>query len=327
MITRKKFINGLGGFIAMAPSVLDAKINKEVPSASRIKMATVGAPNINSFKNLYTKWLKYEIVEESNVPKEMALSWGAPLSSGKPYVLLRPESGEDVFIRAVKIDPVTSYKAMNSWGWNAIEIICEDVDKIHSELIHSEFKHIGGPANLMGGNSSIRASQYIGPAEEVIYLTCETGDRTKSNLPLPQSDIGRIFIMILAGIDIDEIESFYANLFNINLKSGYRFQSKGGLISQLQNLPEDELFNLGLMRLREKGNSIELDEYKNNTGPRPNTSGQLPPGIAMTTFSVDDLDDLDINFIYKFINVYEEKRSGVFLGPCGELTELIEEKR
>ena len=52
MITRKKFINGLGGFIAMAPSVLDAKINKEVPSASRIKMATVGAPNINSFKKL-----------------------------------------------------------------------------------------------------------------------------------------------------------------------------------------------------------------------------------------------------------------------------------
>ena len=51
MITRKKFINGLGGFIAMAPSVLDAKINKEVPSASRIKMATVGA-RVFSFPRL-----------------------------------------------------------------------------------------------------------------------------------------------------------------------------------------------------------------------------------------------------------------------------------
>ncbi len=327
MITRKKFINSFGGFLAMAPVTLKAKNNDKAPSASRIKMATVGAPNVNTFKNYYSKWLKYELVEESIVPDEMALSWGCPLSSGKPYVLLRPQSKEDVFIRAVEIDPVPSYKAMNSWGWNAIEIICDDVDKIHSELLHSEFRHIGGPANLMGGNSSIRASQYIGPAEEVIYLTCETGDRSKSNLPIPKSDIGRIFIMILAGININEMESFYANLFNVNLKTGYRFQAKGGLISQLQNLPENELFNLGLMRLREKGNSIELDEYKSNTGPRKRVKGQLPPGIAMTTFSVDDIDNLDVNFIYKLVNVYEGKRSGVFLGPCGELTELIEEKR
>lgn len=327
MITRKNFIKGLGGFMTLASTSLNAEINHNLPTLSRIKMATVGAPDLSIFQNMYTKWLDYEVIESSLVSEEMSLSWGTPGSMGRPFILLRPSSKEDVYIRAVEIDKVKSYKAMNSWGWNAIEIICDDIDKIHSKLISSEFRHIGGPENLMGGNSSIRASQYIGPAEEVIYLTCETGDRSKSNLPLPKSEIGRIFIMILAGIDLDKMESFYSDLFKINKKTGYRFLSKGGLISKLQGLPKDEEFNLGLIRLREKGNSIELDEYKENTGPRKNSNGQLPPGIAMTTFNVDNLDNINVNFIHKFIKEYNGKRSGVFIGPCGELTELIEDKR
>jgi hypothetical protein len=47
----------------------------------------------------------------------------------------------------------------------------------------------------------------------------------------------------------------------------------------------------------------------------------------MTTFNVEDLDATGIDFISTPIIEYGGKRSATFVGPAGELTELIEDKR
>ncbi|NKB43513.1 MAG: hypothetical protein GKS03_04460 [Alphaproteobacteria bacterium] len=325
-LSRKAFLTLSGATVATSALPRSPFAQEIKPLLSRIKMATIGAPSLDAVERWYTTWLAYTVHERGTVSEALAASWGTPNTAGRPYILLQSAAGDDVYIRAVEVDPIPGYQAMTTWGWNAIEIICDDVDALHEELKTSAFTHLAGPANLMGGTSSIRAVQYKGPAEEVIYLTCETGDRSTSNLPLPRGPVDRPFIMVLAGTSLDEMETFYAETFKMS-GGGYRFTSTGGLISKMQNRSNDLVYNIGLVRCGEKGNNIELDEYPADTGPRQPVAGQLPQGCAMTSFNCDDLDAIDLEFITAPITEYDGKRSVVFIGPTGELTELIEDKR
>lgn len=325
-ITRKQFLGLSGAALAATSLPYSALAQESKPILSRIKMATIGAPDLDTLEEWYTTWLKYEVVERSTISEDVARSWGTPNTAGRRFITMQSDAKDDVYIRGVEVDPVPGYKAITTWGWNAIEIIVDDIDTLHETMKKSPFRHIGGPSNLGGNNASIRAAQYIGPAEDVIYLTCETGDRETSNLPIPRGAVDRPFIMILSGGDIDAMESFYANAFNMK-QGGYRFISKGGLISKMQGRSADYEYNLGLIRLREKGNNIELDEYPADIGPRPRADGQLPPGVAMTSFNIDDLDAANLDFIAEPIIEYGGRRTATFIGPAGELTELIEEPR
>lgn len=295
------------------------------PLLTRIKIATIGAPDIAKVEEMYTTWLDYKVLEKGKVSDAMAKSWGAPKSAGRPFVVMHSAGTKDVYIRAVQIDPVPGYKAMTTWGWNSIEIIVEDPDKAYEKLKASPFKHVGGPAFLGGGNSSIKAVQFNGPAEETIYLTAETGDRSKSGLPIPASFIDRPFIMVLAGPDANALFDFYKTTF---LMGGYPPRPTPiGIIAKAQGLPADHQFSLGLARAKERGNNIEIDGYPPSAKARPRAEGQLPPGVAMTSFNVNSLDGLKVNFIQPPVSIYGSKRSATFIGPAGELTELIEEPR
>ncbi|MFL2771054.1 MAG: VOC family protein [Rhodospirillaceae bacterium] len=292
---------------------------------SRIKYVTIGAPSVDAVERFYTTWLGHSVVEKSKVSEIMAKSWGTPAAAGRPFILMQPMTGEDVLVRAVEIEAVGGYKAMTTWGWNSFEIIVNDPDDLYERLGISDFRHIGGPANLGGGNSSIRAVQYIGPAEEVLYFNSETGDRSKSALPDPGEDVGRTNIVILASNNVDETMAFYSAAFG--LPKGFSFPTPVGIIAKAQGLPEDHSFTMGLARLREPGNAIEFDGYPIATGPRPRVAGHLPQGNAIVTFNVNNLDAVNADFIAPPITEYGGKRSAAFVGPAGELVELIEEVR
>ena len=99
------------------------------------------------------------------------------------------------------------------------------------------------------------------------------------------------------------------------------------IISKAQGLPETTQYPLGLARAAEKGNNIEVDGYPPSAGARTKNDGQLPPGVAMTSFNVNSLDGLNVKFIQPPAKLYGPKRAATFIGPAGELTELIEEPR
>ena len=323
-LSRKQFLT-LAGAAAVVPKIPLAQ--ETSPILSRIKFATIGAPSVDAVERYYTTWLGHRVVEKSTVSTPMANSWGAPNAAGRPFVLLQPATGEDVMIRAVEIEPVDGYKAMTTYGWNSFEIIVNDVDDLHERMQTSAFRHIGGPENLGGGTSSIRASQYIGPAEEVLYFNCETGDRSASNLPDPGDDVGRTNIVILASGDVNATMSFYRNMFGLG--QGFVIPTPIGIIADAQGLPGDTTYQLGFINLREPGNSIEFDGYpaEANATMRPNAMGHLPQGNAMVTFNVDDLSAVAADFFAAPITEYGGKRSATFMGPAGELVELIEEAR
>ncbi|MBL8628921.1 MAG: hypothetical protein JNM81_04790 [Rhodospirillaceae bacterium] len=308
---------------AAAPAVAPAVT--PTPLITRIKMATIGAPNVAEIEKLYTEWLGYKVVEKGKVSEAMAKSWGAPKSAGRPFVLMHSEGTQDVFIRAVEIDPVPGYKAMTTLGWNSIEILVQDPDKVFEKLSKSPFKHVGGPKNLSPPFNTIRATQFKGPAEEILYLTAEQGDFAKSPLPPAASFVDRPFIMVLAAPDADETMKFYME--NFLMRGAPARPGTIDIIAKAQGLPPDTNIPLGLARAAEKGNNIEVDGYPAPAKARPKNDGQLPPGVAMTSFNVNSLDGLKVKFIQPPAKLYGPKRAATFIGPAGELTELIEEPR
>lgn len=328
-VTRRAAL-GTAGAAATAAAVAsssssraqESSVTKPVPKLKRIKMATIAVPDLDAIEPLYKEWLGYEVVERGDVPEELANSWGAPKSAGRPFIMMQPESGTDVYIRAVEIDPVPGHKAMTTWGWNAIEIIVDDPDAVYEKLLDSPFTLLGKPKGLKN-YPSIRATQFKGPAEDVLYLTAETGDRTNSLLPRPGAFVGRIFIMVVAGPDINALQDWYVETFD--MARGPINNSPIDLINEAQGLPLGSERPLTIVGLSEHGNILELDGYGENTGPRLQNEGQLPPGMAMTSVIVDSIDAIDVETITAPVTTYGS-RSATVVGPAGELLELIEDR-
>jgi catechol 2,3-dioxygenase-like lactoylglutathione lyase family enzyme len=316
-----------GGLVTIGfnfPGAVMAQAADQQPALQRIKMATVGSPDLKQMENWYARWLGYQVAERGEVDAALAASWGAPQSAGRPYILLAPAGGGDVYIRGVEIDPMPDYRAMSTFGWNSIEIIIDDVYALREQLEGSPFEIVGEPHSLGGGFASIHAMQVIGPSQEVLYLTCETGDREKSSLPLPQSFVDRPFIMILAGPDLEAMADFYVAKFNMGRIPN--FESSLPIVGNVLGVDPDYRFTLGLLRGGERGNNIELDQYPSLAKVRSRADGQLPPGVAMTSFVVADLDGLGVDYIRSPGQHYGSSRSASFVGPAGEITELIEER-
>jgi hypothetical protein len=75
---------------------------------------------------------------------------------------------------------------------------------------------------------------------------------------------------------------------------------------------------------------IELDEYPDGTEERPILPGDIPPGISIVSFLVDDLDAMPVDFRAKYLKPsglpYNGNRAAVIVGPNGEWLELIERR-
>lgn len=292
----------------------------------RIAGATVCTPDLDRAQREYAEWLGYDTVESGRIEAALADAWHAPAMAGRRFAVLQPRSRADVFIRLVEADPVPGFRPMTCFGWNAIEIIVDDVFALHRRLLESPFAVIGEPQPLTGFPSII-AMQVHGFSGEILYLTMESGDRSASLLPLPGAPVGRIFIAVIAGPDLDDLRDRYATRFALDPRP--TSFSPIAILQQAQHLPDDHAFPLTILMLRDHGNLIELDGYDAaalpDGGIRPRLPGQLPPGIALFSFHADDLDaraggEPIGRFAGQF---YAGGRSVTLLGPTDELIELI----
>ena len=123
--------------------------------------------------------------------------------------------------------------------------------------------------------------------------------------------------------------NFYGSKFSI--AAGPPNAGTNTHVNESLDLPEDYMLEMGFMALGEPGNFLQIDGYPETAGPRPRVEGQLPPGNALGSFSVNNLDELDLDYISAPVQdtslAYGGHRSVTFVGPAGELTELIEEPR
>jgi len=299
------------------------------PSLLRIATTTASVPDLDTAERGYAEFLGYRTVECGTIDAALATSWGTPAVAGARYCTMAAEGEQDVFMRLVEAPAVPAYRPLTSFGWNAFEIIADDVHALERRLAASPFRIIGPPKPLQF-MPSIVAMQAIGPGGECLYFTMESGDRETSILPPPSGFVGRTFIVVCAGPDFSALLRFYVDRFSLRERPVR--QSKVGIIQAAQGLGPDETIELSAIGMRQRGNLLELDGYPVGegrvAGPRARVPGHLPPGCALVSVEVDDLaphiGDAIAPPLVRDDAVYRGRRSCTLLGAAGELLELIE---
>jgi hypothetical protein len=247
-----------------------------------IRGVTISAFDLEGTAAAYHEFLGYQTVHTGEVSEVAAKSWHCPAAAGMASVLLQPASGVDFWIRLVEGPEVPGYKPLTTYGWNASEYMVQDVDRLTDSLADSPFKLIGAPADL-SFSEAIRASQVIGPANEVLYLTQFKRPVPEFDVPPALSYVDRVFIGIVGGANLDELKTFYISQFG--LPDSPSFDAVVSVMSDALGLPSDTLHAISALPLGGKC-FIEADQCPATATKRPRAPGHLPPGTAMYSFEV-----------------------------------------
>ncbi len=291
----------------------------------RIKCGTVVVPNYDTSCADYAGVLGLVAVEEGRCAPELAVSWGAHTFAGQRMTVFRPLSGAGSYVRLIEGTSVPEYVPMRSFGWVSLEISVRDVWHLHTRLLaDGAFNIIGAPKHVDGFNNFI-PMQVQGRAGEILYLNQVLQSMSDLDLPMAAADVDEIFIAILAAPDRAAALDFYADC--IGFERGNTYSIIYNLINSAFGLAADTKSDISMTKVGRLP-CIEVDQYPPQTMVRPVAKGELPPGVGMVTFLVENLDTIKAPFIAPPCvqpgALYDGRRSATLIGPAGEYVELIE---
>lgn len=277
------------------------------PLLGAIRGVTLTASDLSAVEAAWTGWMGYRVVHRGPIPEAVARAWDAPALTGRPILVMGPESGAPTYLRFVEQATPDDGRPRHAQGWTAVELTVQDSDALYERLKDSPFR-VAGPPRTVPTYSYLRAMQAVGPAGEHLNLTWITEPRP--DLAVARSFVDRCFITVMGVPDLPAALEFYATTF-------------GNAASPIRQLPQ---FKLAVVVLND-GAKIEIDEQA-GPPPRPRAPGGLPPGLAMTTFECADFDRYAGRLIAPAVPAafepYPGRRVGVMAGAAGELIELIE---
>lgn len=291
----------------------------------RILCATVTTAEVGRQAELYEQALGYRVVTEGVVDGALAHSWGAEAQEGRPFALLGPASSAEVFVRFVEApEPPTEVRPLTSYGWAAIEISVQDADRLYESLVGGPFEILGPPREL-DFSDRIYPMQVAGPSGEVLFLNEVRGSLPDFDLPVAESFVDRIFIVVLAAPELEAALDFYQSA--LGFERGNRYEIAYAVINQAFGMDPDRRHRLAMTCVGRRVN-LEVDQYPAETVERPGREGFLPPGIAAVTLEVTDLDDLAAPLqappVVRPEAPYAGRRTACCYGAAGELVELVE---
>lgn len=292
---------------------------------------TFSAPDLARVEEAYSTSLQYEVVQRGQVHGDLADAWDAPKMRCRDFILMQPASKAPYYLRFVQSEAIDGYVPMQTYGWNAAELLVKDPDELARQFRAQDsiFRIVGEPRPL-SATSPIRAMQVVGPANEVLYLT-------RIPPPEPGQDgavrssattfVDRPFIVILSGPDIDRLRGFWRTTFDVRVSE--RSMARMTVLNKALGLDVETTHPLAMARLTQEF-AIELDQYPPQATKRPQREGELPQAMAIVSIEVDSLDDYGDHFIADPIEVhdvpYEGRRVAFIRGSSDEVIELIESR-
>jgi catechol 2,3-dioxygenase-like lactoylglutathione lyase family enzyme len=293
-----------------------------------LRAATLSVADLKRSQGLYGEWLAYETVESGILASDLAMSWGAPQSAGKPYVVMAPKSGAEIYLRFVEEAPHKDYEPLKSYGWAAIEICVEDVLAVNDAMLKSPFKIIGPPREL-DGMPAIFPMQVQGPDGEIVYLTQIRDDLPMYDLPRATSLIDRQFIHVCAVSDLKGTLVWCED--KLGLSFGRDMAITYTMLANAFGVPYENKFTIATLT---HGRDVfyEFDQMPPAAGARPIHKGHLPQGVAISTIILPDFSERVRTHADWLITppkpregaIYKGKRAATMRGPDGILFELVE---
>lgn len=295
------------------------------PVLNEIRATTFSVASPDQSATYFNEWFDYKVVQKSVVSEELATLWGAPKSAGRKMITLQPESGAESFLRFIEAAEMDGYAPLLTHGWNAAELHVQDVDGLAARLQNSPFKILGMPRDLNEAGA-VRAMQVLCPQNELLYLTAVTQKGYQRTYGKAESPVDRLFIIVLGAADYDATVAFYSALQHKSYEYGAYPVT---VLAKAHGLdPAKHKFRMATVRPTGQY-CIEIDDYPDCATDRPVPEGGVPAGIGIVSFTVKNLDTIDLPFRapsreIEDAPIYNGKRAAITVGPSGEWIELIE---
>ncbi|MBC6428136.1 MAG: hypothetical protein GDA55_02755 [Cellvibrionales bacterium] len=286
-----------------------------------VRLCTLVAPDLGAAIAAYRDSLHTVVAEQTQVSGELAELWGSPTLCGSRMALLANACGE-VWLRIVEDIGCPRPTPLQHHGWLALELLVADVDVLAAELADSAFTLLRPPANL-DLSDSIRACQVSGPCGEVLYLTQVKAPVPPFDLPQARCAVDRLFIPIICTPDRQAAADFYARLAGVE---PLFFTTKITVLNQAYSWNIDRQHPVATLQLAGQC-LLEIDQIE-AASHRVCPPGRLPPGIAVVSVAVVDIERLAVDWKVPPRPVsdapYGGKKVGLVRGAAGEWLELIE---
>lgn len=250
-----------------------------------IRRVTISAADLAAVERAYGEFLDYRVTDRGVISTPEASAWNAPAAAGADYVTMRPAGGDDFEFRFVRGPAMPDYVPLTTYGWNASEIMVQNVDAMAERVKDSPFEVVGEPRNL-SFSDDIRAMQLRGPADEIVYLTEFKNPVPGLSVPTARTAVDRTFIVILGGPSMATLQDFYHATFGI--AEAPVVESRVTMLSKALGVSIETLYPIAALGL-EGESLIEVDEMPAQVGPRQAATGHLPPGIAIVGFDCSSL--------------------------------------
>lgn len=285
-------------------------------------VATV--PDLEAALADYHDVLGLQIVAQGPLSEDLAQSWNCPDSAGAPMAVLQPVSDAHCYIRLVEQPDHPDFKPTTTYGWAAYELTVQDVFGWPDRLDGSGFDIIGPPKEIESLPFFV-PMQVLGTGREMVYLNEVREDTPSSDLPKARALTDHIFIVILATPERERTVAWYRDMLHLTVGDTYTLEYS--MINQAFGKPAGTVSDLTMVQ-NDRLPIVEVDDYPAEATQRPCHAGQLPPGNALVTLAVKDLDAVAALWIAapqkREAAPYLGRRAATTLGPAGELLELIE---
>ena len=285
-------------------------------------LATV--PDLDAALADYAGVLGFDVAKRGTIDPDLAASWASPGVAGARYAALRSFSGAASTIRLVEQPIVPGYRPTTTFGWNAFEISVQDVFGWPGNLAGSGFDIVGPPREIPGLPYFV-AMQMVGRGGEMIYLNEVREDTPTSDLPRAASPVDTVFIVILGTADRAAAVDWYRD--RLRLDEGGSYTIEYTMINKAFGLADGTQSTI-TMAQKDRMPIAEIDQYPPAAAARPMADGMLPPGNALVTLAVDNLDALALDWLTPPMvrdgHPYDGRRAATVRGPAGELLELVE---
>ena len=296
------------------------------PGLTPLRGGTVCVVDLERSQAAYEGLIEYRTVESGRISNSLAEAWAAPDAAGARYALLQPASGAETWLRLVESPPVGGFEPLVSMGWTALEFCVRDVQALAARLAVSPFETIGPPRRL-DGMDSLCAMQVRGPDGEICYFTQIDGDPPGLSLPRASSFVDRLFIHVVGASDLGATERWAERHLQCAVAMA-GVEMRYTMLAQTFRQPLDTRFTISTLKRRDEL-FLQVDQMPPQAVRRPQRAGMLPPGIAMTTLSVADLDRVAPVCLAPPARhggmLYDGRRSAVLADPDGTLYELLED--
>jgi catechol 2,3-dioxygenase-like lactoylglutathione lyase family enzyme len=267
----------------------------------------------------YVDAFDYRVGDTGTVSTTVAEALGHESLAGARYVTIYPPSGPQVGIRWIASD-ASEYQPMRRLGWSAIEVMVQDPDGLVPTLDPNHFSILAEPAYLTA-KQNVRASQVLGPSDELLYLT-HIKDTSTSFLNTPPSEtaVGHPFIMVAGTRDLAATLDFFSDTFANPVTPAIPFKIE--VLSEVYGLEAEHLHDLALVRF-EDNFGLELDQYPTEASGIP-TSLDKEGGTVLVTASLDpDRLKRPLNWIATHTDDAGNVIGGVIKLPSGTALEVI----